>query len=255
MSFERVRLIFLKDLKSIFVSPMFFVIGAFFALLMGWIFFNLLVTYLESVHNHMVNQSNLTFSDGVLKPFFSNMNFLLVLVTPIFTMRALATEQEKGTLDLLFSSAIRPWEIIIGKWLASWVSVFALIFMTLIIPLILFISNLPLGGVILSGYLAIMLNMTLYISLGIFLSSMTTNQSVAALMTLAGILFLWLIPWASQTSHNLLLIEIYRYLGVMTHFGTVLSGILSMSDLVYYLSSSFILMIGSIVILNRKRGL
>lgn len=254
--FSSVKLIAMKELRSTFLSPVFYVIASCFCLILGWIFFNLLVSYLESVHNQMANQSNITFAMGVLKAFFSNMNFLFVLVTPVFTMKALASEQERGTFDLLMSCPLRPWQLILGKWLAGFISLLSLLVLSLVIPLILAISNLPLGEFLFTGYLAVLFNITLYVSLGIFVSSLTSNQNIAALLTLLGILFLWMIPWAAQTSHNLFLIEIYRYLGVMTHFGSILSeGTLLSSDLFYYFSTSLMFILAGMLATYRKRSL
>ena len=187
-SLRRVFQIVKKESQLNFLSPQYFAIVGLFSLLMGWIFFNLLVTYLDSVHNHMVNQSNVTFNIGVLRPFFSNMNFLFVILAPIFTMKTLAGEKERGTFDLLMSCSLRPWELMLGKWLASWAGMFSLVAISFLIPCVLVASSLPLGEFLFSGYLAVILNMTLYTSIGVYLSSLSNNQNVAALMTLVGIL-------------------------------------------------------------------
>ena len=253
-SWHRIKLIAFKELRQTYLSPVFYIVASCFCLILGWIFFNLLVGYLESVHNHMANQSNIDFAAGVLKSFFTNMNFLFVLITPVFTMKTLASEKERGTFDLLMSCPLKPWELIIGKWLSSWVSMLSLLVLSLVIPLILAISNLPLGEVVVTGYMGILFNMTLYSALGIFFSTLSSNQNIAALLSLVGIMFLWMIPWASQNSHNLMLIEIYRYIGVMTHFGFILNeGIISSSHLFYYFSTSLLFLGAAILILYRRR--
>lgn len=254
-SVSKIILIMNKELRSMFASPIFFIMAACFCFIMGWIFFNLLITYLESVHNHMVNQSNITFSDGVVKPFFSNMNFMLALMTPIFTMKTLANEKERGTLDLLLSSSLSPWELVIGKFLASWLSLISMIALSLTVPFILGISEISITEIALTGYLAIFLNVMIYNSLGILLSTLTANQNVAALTTLVSILFLWMIPWAAQTSHNLILINIYTYLGVMTHFTSILNGVLTSSDIFYYVSSSIVFVMLAVLFMYKRQKL
>lgn len=251
-SLVRIKEITLREVKESFLSPGFYLIMALASLFLGWVFFNLLVSYLESVHNHLVNQSNVTFSDGVLKPFFNNMNFLFVIIVPIFTMKLLASEKERGTMDLLFSSPLRPWELILGKFIAASLEVLSLLTLSFIIPIVIFQSNIPLGETIFTGYLAIVLNLFLYLSIGTFISSLSSNQNVSALMTLILILFFWMIPWAAQTSHNLILIEIYGYFGIMTHFGNILNGILTSSDLFYYFSLSFFFLSMAILFTYRR---
>ena len=254
MSLQRIKLIALKEIKQSFKSPVFYIVASCFCFILGWIFFNLLVSYLESVHNQMANQSNITFAMGVLKQFFSNMNFLFVLVTPVFTMKTLAAEKENGTFDLLMSCPLKPWELIIGKWIASWVSLTSLLVLSLVIPLILAVSNLPLGEFMVTGYISIFLNISLYSALGVFFSTLSSNQNISALLTLVGILLLWMVPWASQTSHNLILIEIYRYIGVMTHFGFMLTeGIITTSHVFYYLSTIAVFVFSAVLILYRRR--
>lgn len=226
--------------------------ASFFCFLLGWIFFNLLVTYLESVHNHMVNQSGISFTLGVIRPFFYNMNFLFLFMTPVITMNSLGGQRQRGSFDLLWATPLREWEFLVGKWIASVLSLSAFLVLSLSIPLILLGANLPLGG-LLSGYLALFLNLSFYISVGVFISTFTSSQAVSALATLVVILFFWMIPWASQSSYQLILIEIYRYLGVMTHFTGVLEGKISTSNLCYYLSFEGLLFLLSFFWLSRRK--
>ncbi len=149
-------------------------------------------------------------------------------------MRLFTEEKKQDTLDLYWMAPVKDWELIIAKGLAAFAMILAMLLMTLLYPLIIWgvgIQDLTVLG---SAYMGILLNAMAYISLGLFCSSLTNNQIVAALLSILGVLFLWLITWGGHLNSNFLLAQIFTYVGISSHFERVLRGLLGTQDLIYY---------------------
>lgn len=159
-------------------------------------------------------------------------------MTPAITMRALAEENKSGTLELLLTAPVRDWEVVLGKWLGSFLLMLTLILVTWFFPIILN-SLVDPGidqGIMLTGYLGILLFSSAIIAIGVMASSFFSNQIAAFLTTLGILLVLWMIGLFSQvegaTGSTLL-----SYLSITDHFYySFMSGIIDLKDVIYYLS-------------------
>jgi ABC-2 type transport system permease protein len=87
-----------------------------------------------------------------------------------------------------------------------------------------------------TSYLAVMMNASAYIALGLFCSSISGNQIIAALLSVLGIMFLWMITWGGHLNSNYVVAEIFTYIGITSHFERLLRGILGTQDIIYYVS-------------------
>lgn len=229
-----------KEVNGYFSSPLAYVLIGLFSIVTGIMFFNLLVTYtdgIQAIPQQMAQ--NISFVDEVVLRLFANINFLFLFFIPLITMRLFTEEKKQDTLDLYWMAPVRDWELITAKGLAAFTMILAMLLMTLLYPLIIWGIGIQDFTVLGSAYLSILLNALAYISLGLFCSSLTSNQIIAALLSILGVLFLWLITWGGHLNSNFLLAQIFSYVGISSHFERVLRGLLGTQDIIYYASFIF----------------
>jgi ABC-2 type transport system permease protein len=227
-----------REIKSYFVSPIAYVVLTGFLLLGGWFFFNLLarfnllLTIYSAQQNPQVLQ-RLNLNEFVIAPLLHNLSVVLVILVPVITMRTLAEEKKAGTYELLLTSPLRISEIVLGKFLGSFVFVAIMVALTGVYPLILFAYGNPEVGVVLGGYLGLLLLATSFVAVGVLTSSLTENQIIAAVSCLVSLLLLYIIAWpadnAGETVGALL-----RYVSLTEHFGQMVKGVIDSKDLVYF---------------------
>ena len=230
-----------KELRSYFVSPIAYVVLTGFLLLGGWFFFNLLSRFnlLLSLYLQMQQggeaANRLNLNDYVISPLMHNLAIVLVILVPMITMRAYAEEKKGGTYELLLTSPVRTGEIVLGKFLASFLFICIMIGLTGIYPAILMKFGNPEIGVITSGYLGLILLATVFVAVGLLTSSLTENQIIAAVSGLVATLLLYIIGWPAETAGDVLG-PLLRYLSVTEHFAEMVRGIINTRSLVYFLS-------------------
>jgi ABC-2 type transport system permease protein len=242
-----------KEVEAYFASPLAFVLIGLFSLISGIIFFNLLVTYTDGIQAIPQNYAGqISFVEEVVLKFFANVNFLFLVFIPLITMKLFSEEIRQETLDLYWLSPIQEWEIVLAKTLAALTLVFSMLLLTGVFPLVIWgvgIRDFHLLG---SSYLAVTLNASAYIALGLFCSSISGNQIIAALLSVLGIMFLWMITWGGHLNSNYVVAEIFTYIGITSHFERVLRGILGTQDIIYYLSFFLIFSFLSVKSLSRR---
>lgn len=176
-----------------------------------------------------------------LRPFFSIAYWTLFFFIPALTMRLLAEEKKTGTIELLLTKAISDRQVVIGKFLST----LALICIALLLTLpyvitVASIGNLDLGEVI-CGYLGLILMSAAYISIGLYASSITSNQIVAFLASLFIGLFFHIIFDVLKGSATGFIGEFFNMLSLSTHFESIARGVVDSKDIIYFLS---IIMLG-----------
>jgi ABC-2 type transport system permease protein len=244
-----------RDMGSFFNSPVFYVVTTVFLILFSWIFFNILNVFsMQSLQASQMRgmQIPLNLNEMVIEPSFANMAVILLLIIPVITMRSFAEEKKSKTFTLLLSSPVHLKDIILGKFLSCLGMVTLMIFITGYSTLFLFWMGSPEIGPILTGYLGMILMTGCYISMGVFASSLTDNQIVAAVLGFGFSLFMWIIGWASQTV-GAGLGEVLEYLSLVAHIEHFLKGIVDTSDLVYYLSFILFFLFLTHRVLDSKR--
>jgi len=173
---------------------------------------------------------------ATLQPFFSVAYWTLFFFIPALTMKMLAEEKRSGTLELLLTKPISDWQVIAGKFLA----VLMLIGVALLLTLPYYVSIANLGpidhGAVWTGYLGMILMSMAFISIGLFASSITTNQIVAFLLALfIGIFFLIIFDVLSN-SFTGSTAYFFNYLSLSTHYESISRGVVDSKDLIYFLS-------------------
>ena len=222
-----------RELRSLFLSPLAWAI-------LGVVQFIYAYLFLSQVETFMALQSRLATLDGapgvvdiVVAPLFANAAVLLLLITPLITMRVLSEERRNRTLSLLFSAPISMTEIIVGKYLGVVSFMLILIGMLALMPLSLLVgTDLDLGKLA-AGLLGLTLVVSAFTAIGIFMSSLTEQPTVAAITTFGLLLLLWIIDWAGSSGAPAS--GLLAYLSVLHHYESLLKGLFSSVDVIYYL--------------------
>lgn len=223
--FSGLFLLIKKELKDIFSTPLIYVLSALFALIIGWLFFNYVLLSKDL--------TKLSIAQAVVNPIFGNMHFLFIFLAPLITMRVFAEEKKSQTLDLLFRSQLKPVQIIVTKILSSLIASGFMIGPTLIFPLILWLSGYQEVGIFISSYLGLALTLLCYMAVGVFASSLTENQILAAVISFCVLLGIMLLVMSSNASSNPLIGEVLSYLSVPFHYEPFMRGMIRSFDLVY----------------------
>lgn len=227
-----------KELRLYFSSPIAWVVLTCFALVSGYFFYSLFAWFtlasMQSMMNPMmVRELNVT--DGVLRPLFSNLSVILLLLLPLVSMRLFAEERRAGTLELLLTYPVRDGAVLAGKYLAALVVYAAMLALTLVYPaVILYFARLD-TGVVLTGYLGLLLMGAAFLAVGLFFSSLTGNQIVAAVLTFLVLLVFWVIGWSADYVGGLAG-RVLTHLSVLEHFDGFAKGVLDTRDLVFFVN-------------------
>lgn len=241
-----------KEIESYFSSPLAYVLIGLFSLITGIMFFNLLVTYtdgIQSIPQHLAHE--ISFVEEVVLKLFANINFLFLVFIPLITMKLFSEEKRLETIDLYWLAPLKDWQVVVSKGLAAFTLVVSMLFMTIIFPLIIWGVGVKDFSLLSTAYLSVLLNACCYISLGLFCSSISGNQIIAALLSILGIMFLWMITWGGHLNSNYLVAEMFTYIGITSHFERILRGLVGTQDLVYY--GSFIFIFGFLTVKSLGR--
>jgi ABC-2 type transport system permease protein len=244
-----------KELRTYFTSPIAYVVITVFLVLVGFFFYSLLWWFNSQALQMSQNQyyaSQININQMVYQPLFNNISIILLLMIPLLTMRLFAEEKKIGTEELLYTSPVSVWQIILGKFTASLLVLLAMLGLTALLSIFTFLFGNPEVAPILNGYLGLFLMGASFIAIGIFFSSLTENQIVAAILTFGALLLFWIINWASSSAAGVWK-DVFNYLSFFQHFDNMTQGILDTTDLVYYLSfSAFGLFLTHSVIQSRR---
>lgn len=227
-----------RDVGSYFNSPVFYVVATVFLVIYSFMFSQILSYFsIQSVRASQFRGMNvgLNLNDMVIEPSFHNMAVTLLLIIPVLTMRSFAEEKKSKTYILLLSSPIDLKEIILGKFLACMTVVTVMILLSSYSIGFLFILGEPEIGPIATGYLGMLLMAGCYVGMGVFASSLTDNQIIAAVIAFGMSLFMWIIGWASQTASPELG-QALQFLSLVDHIQRFLKGVIDTRDVIYYLS-------------------
>ena len=230
-----------KELSMYFVSPIAYVVLTIFLLLSGFFFNSIVVRVLEFSIQEMIQVQQFggppparDLAQDIFRAFFGVMSTIILFLIPMLTMGVFADEKRRGTIELLMTSPVTHWQIILGKFFAS-VSFYALMLLpTLVHGWFVYRYSEPrlLWRPVLSGYLGIFLLGMVLISFGIFISSLTENQIISAVITFTLFIILWVIDFATQGTG--VVSEIMKYLSVLTHFDDFAKGVIDTKGLVFY---------------------
>ena len=225
-----------REINAYFASPIAYVLIGFFALLFGWFFYVPLAFFeQQSMQAGMNPMQTMNINQMLVGPTLMNTTVIMLFLFPLITMRTYAEEKRSGTIELLLTSPITDVEIILGKFLGAMLLYAAMLAVTAIHMAILFIYGDPEWKPIVTGYAGLLLMGGCFLSLGLFISSLTKNQIVAAMATFAVFLMLWVINWSGQFVGPTMQ-SVLAYLSLTDHFDDFAKGVIDTKHVIYYLS-------------------
>jgi ABC-2 type transport system permease protein len=225
-----------KEVRSYFASPIGYVIIGFFMLMFGWFFFSILWFFAQqSMQMGGFGGGSTNVNEGMIRHVLLNVAVIILFVMPIVTMRTYAEEKRSGTMELLLTSPVTDLEIIMGKFLGSMALYAVILAVTFLDIGLLFVYGNPEFLPVLAGYLGLLLMGGCFLAVGLFISSLTKNQIVAAVATFATFLMFWVISWAAESAGPTAR-QVITYLSITDHFEDFSKGIIDTKHVVYYLS-------------------
>jgi len=226
-----------KELRSYFSTPIAYIVIGFFALLFGYFFYAMLIIFNQQSLQlgGFGGGGNVDINQQLIRPLFLNASVILLFVLPLITMRTYSEEKRSGTIELLLTSPVTDVDIIIGKFLGAMALYACMLAVTLIHIGLLFVYGHPEWKPIVTTYIGLLLFGGCFVSLGLFISSLTKNQIVAGMVTFAVFLLLWIITWIGSFSGPTV-DKITQYISILDHLDDFGKGVLDTTHLIYYLS-------------------
>ncbi len=225
-----------RELNAYFASPIAYVLLGFFALMYGWFFYVPLAYFQQQSMNAGMNPTQaLNVNQMLIGPTLMNTTVIMLFLFPAVTMRTYAEEKRSGTIELLLTSPVTDLQIIFGKFIGAMLLYMSMLAITLIHLGVLFIYGDPEWKPIATGYLGLLLMGGSFLSLGLFISSLTKNQIVALIATFATFLMLWVINWIG-TFVGPTMQSVLTFLSLTDHFDDFAKGIIDSKHVIYYLS-------------------
>lgn len=234
---RNIGIIFRKEIRSYFVSPIAYLLLTMFAVIFGFFFWNALGFFVvRGMEMQMSGQSfPMNINEMVIRPLLSNASVLGLFFIPMITMRLFAEEKRNGTIELLATSPIRDYEIILGKWLAA-VGLYAcMLLFTAVNFAFLFRYGNPDWKPLAIGYLGLLLQAGGLLAIGTFISTLTKNQIIAGAATFGVCLLLWVLSWVSGYE-TATWAQVLSYMSVITHFDSFAKGVIDSKDAVFYVT-------------------
>ncbi|MFH1012449.1 MAG: ABC transporter permease [Candidatus Peregrinibacteria bacterium] len=225
MKLRHVNTIAGKELHSYFNSPLGVILLSVFLMVSSALFFS---------DFFLMNQSS-------MRTFFEWLPWIFLFLIPAVTMRLWAEEKKLGMMEPLLTSPLTLTEVVLGKFLASLLFLLLALALSGIIPAILFFIGQPDFGAIAAGYLGAFLLGAAYLSLGLFISSLTDNQIVAFAVSVL-ILFVLLVAGQEIVLSTVpqTAIPFLKYMAIGLHFEGLVRGVIDSRDVVYYLLFIFL---------------
>jgi ABC-2 type transport system permease protein len=228
-----------KELKSYFASPIAYIVIGFWALLYGYFFVALLNYFVRQSMQMgqfgMQGPQAMNINQQLIRPLLQNVLILILFLMPMVTMRSYSEEKRSGTIELLLTSPLTDFQIIMGKFLGAMALYSAMLAVTLIHVGLLFVYGRPEWKPLVTAYIGLLLMGGCFISVGLFISSLTKNQIVAGMVTFAVFLLLWIITWIGSFSGPTV-DKVTQYMSILDHLDDFGKGVLDTTHIIYYLS-------------------
>ncbi len=238
---RNVWIIFRKEMRSYFVSPIAYFLLTMFALVSAFFFGIYLRGFIEyGMEMQMTGQSApMNLNEQVIRPLLQNISVLGLFFVPMITMRLFAEEKRNGTIELLTTSPIRDVEIVLGKWLAALGLYVCMLFFPVLNFAFLFKYGNPDWKPVVIGLLGLLLQVGGLLAIGMFISTLTKNQIIAAALTFSLFVALWVISAVSEFN-TASWAQAVAYTSIVTHLESFERGMIDSKDAIFYLSMIFL---------------
>jgi len=223
--FKTIYILFKKELMSYFNSPIAYIFIGVFLIVGNWLFF----------------KSFFLIGQVSMRAYFDLLPWIFLFLSPALTMRLWAEEKKSGTIEFLLTLPITDWQVVLAKFFSALIFMFISLLLSASIPVTLAaLGNVDMGPII-GGYLGAIFLGGAYLSLGLFISSLTKNQIIAFILGMVAC-FLAFIIGADFVLIGMpqFLVPTMKFLGLGGHFYNVAKGVIDSKDVIYYVSFIFV---------------
>jgi len=232
-----------KEWRHYFGSPIAWVALFVWTMLFGIFFYFSFSFFLEQ--SMRIAQQGMEYGGGMkislneylIRPLFHNMAVVALFLAPMLTMRLFAEEKRQGTIELLATSPITDWQVVLGKFAAA-SGLYVLMILAGLVNIAgiwIYASSQPEWKPVVTGALGLLLLGCCFLAMGTFVSTLTRNQIVAGILSFCLFLGMWTLGWADDPTAGPVM-KAVAYLGVTTHLEDLVKGVVDLKDVVFYLS-------------------
>lgn len=230
--------VFRKEMMQFIYSPIAYIVAGVFHAILGFFFYNSMLNYsrriLEMGSPEQAALQLYTPTVVILQGMFNSMGTVFLLLTPLITMRLVAEEKRGRTMEMLYTSPLSLGSILMGKFLAALTVYVAIISMTLYMPIVVDMFSSVNWAQVCVAYLGLLLMGAAMISVGLFSSTVTEKQVVAAVLSIGILVIFWFVGGgigaASQRMSTFM-----RDVSLYAPFSNMITGLLDMRDVVFFL--------------------
>ncbi|MCW9024632.1 MAG: ABC transporter permease [Gammaproteobacteria bacterium] len=224
-----------RELRSLFLSPLAWSILAIVQFILAYLF-------LSQLNEFIILQPQLKMIDNapgatelIIAPLYGSAAFIMMMVIPLLTMRLISEERRNKSLALLLSAPVSMSEIIIGKFLGIMGFLLLMTALISIMPVALLTAGSIDLGLLSAMILGLVLLLAGFTALGLYMSTLTLQPTVAAVSTFGALLLLWIVDWAGDKVGHESASGLLSYLSMLRHFESLGKGVFNSSDIIYYL--------------------
>lgn len=234
---KTIYVLFKKELMQYFNSPIAYIFIGVFLVVGNWLFFSSFF---------LIGQTS-------MRSFFALLPWIFLFMTPAITMRLWAEEKKSGTIEFLLTLPVTDWQVVLAKFFGALSFLFVSLLLTITLPITLaFLGNADFGPIV-GGYLGALFLGGAYVSLGLFISSLTKNQIISFIVSLAAC-FIFLIVGADFVLAGApkFLQPIMQFIGLGSHFDNISRGIIDTKDIIYYGSFMFLFLWLNVRVIEKR---
>jgi ABC-2 type transport system permease protein len=230
-----------RELRAYFNSPIAYVVLTIFIFLSGIFFTSILGQVMQmALYSQMQAQQTgpqpIDMPGMISRGFLSTMSVILLFIMPMLTMGLFSEEKKRGTIELLLTAPLTDAQVVLGKFFAAGAFYIILLLTTWIPMAVLYMYGSPASGPILTAYLGLLLYGLAILSIGLFISTLTENQIIAAVLSFGTIMVLWLVDVVGQNAESPASKGILQYLSILSHLDDFMKGVLASSNIIFYVS-------------------
>jgi len=222
---KTIYILFRKELMSYFNSPIAYIFIGVFLVVGNWLFF----------------KNFFLFGQVSMRAYFDLLPWIFLFLSPAITMRLWAEEKKAGTIEFLLTLPVTDWQVVLAKFFSSLAFILISLLLTITLPITLAVLGNVDWGPVIGGYLGALFLGGAYLSLGLFISSLTKNQIIAFVLGLVACFMAFIVGadfvliGAPQFA-----VPTMKFLGLGSHFYNITKGVIDSKDIIYYGSFIFI---------------
>jgi ABC-2 type transport system permease protein len=230
-----------RELRAYFSSPIAYVVLTIFVFLSGIFFRSILAQVMQmglmsQMQAQQLGPRPMDMPGMISRGFLSTMSVILLFIMPMLTMGLFSEEKKRGTIELLLTSPLTDLQVVLGKFFAAG-TFFVILLLTTWVPVgALYLFGDPASGPILTAYLGLLLYGLSIVAIGLFISTLTENQIIAAVLSFGTIMVLWLVDVVATNAESPVSKSVLSYLSILSHLDDFMKGVLSTSHVIFYVS-------------------